>query len=220
MKKSLALSIVAAVALLPHLVSAAGDATQGKQLAQEVWQASGGPNWSSVKAVDFTFAVEKNGKTVAQAEHHWDVAAQTDEVKWKGKDVTVNLANPASTEEAKAAYARWVNDSYWLLAPVKLQDRGLTAASEGTKEINGAQRDVLRLSFAQVGLTPNDQYRLYVDPATKLVTYWDYMPKGEKGMSGTWENYEKTGGLTLATDHKMDGGVRIRILNLKVTSAK
>ncbi len=220
MNKILYLMTGATVALLPHLLSAAADEVQGKQLAQEVLQACGAPNWSNVKTIDFTFAVEKNGKTVAQAEHHWDVAAQTDEVKWKGKDVTVNLANPDPTEEAKAAYARWVNDSYWLLAPAKLQDRGVTATSEGTKEISGAKRDVLRLRFAQVGLTPNDQYRLYIDPATKLVTYWDYMPKGEKGMSGTWENYQKTGGLTLATEHKMDEGVRIRILNLKVTSAK
>ncbi|MBA3832518.1 MAG: hypothetical protein H0X34_11630 [Chthoniobacterales bacterium] len=221
MKKFFFLSIAGAMAaLLPHPVCVADEAAQGKHLAQEVWQASGGPNWSNVKTIDFTFAVEKNGKIVAQAEHHWDVATQTDEVKWKGKDVTVNLADPASTEEAKAAYARWVNDSYWLLAPVKLKDRGVRAISEGTKESDGAKRDVLRLSFAKVGLTPNDEYRLYVDPATKLVTAWDYLPKGEKGMSGTWENYEKTGGLTLATDHKMDGGVRIRILNLKVTSAK
>ena len=46
------------------------------------------------KAIDFTFAVEKGGQTVLSAEHHWDVAAQTDHVKWKDKDVTVNLADP------------------------------------------------------------------------------------------------------------------------------
>ena len=97
-------------------------------------------------------------------------------------------------------------------------DKGGRLPDEGTKEINGEQRDVLRLSFGQVGLTPTDQYRLYVDPATKMVTYWDYMPKGEKGMSGTWEDFQKSGGLTLATDHKMDGGLRIRIEDLKVTA--
>ncbi|MEO6871078.1 MAG: DUF6503 family protein [Chthoniobacterales bacterium] len=214
MKKLLVSSLVAtAAALLPVVVFAA----DGKGLAQEVWQASGGENWGTVKTIDFTFTVVKNGKTVASATHHWNVPAQTDEVKWKGKDVTVNLADPGTAEDAKAAYARWVNDSYWLLAPLKLKDKGVTVEAEGTKEINGAQRDVLKLSFAQVGLTPNDQYRLYVDPQSKLVTYWDYMPKGDKGMSGTWEDYKKTGGLTLATNHKMDNGVQIRFENLKVT---
>jgi hypothetical protein len=214
MKKLLVSTLaIPAFTLLSGVVSAA----DGTQLAQEVMKASGGENWGKVQTIDFTFAVEKNGKKVASAEHHWNVAAQTDEVKWKGKDVKVDLANPGSSTDEKAAFARWVNDSYWLLAPLKLRDKGVTTEAEGTKEINGAKRDVLKLSFAQVGLTPNDEYRLYVDPQTKLVTYWDYMPKGDKGMSGTWEDYQKSGGLTLATDHKMDNDVRIRIENLKVT---
>jgi hypothetical protein len=157
---------------------------------------------------------------VASAEHRWDVAAQTDHVKWKDKDVTVNLVEPASDENSKAAFARWVNDSYWLLAPLKLKDRGVNLATEGAKEMDGAKREVLRLSFGKVGLTPNDQYRLYIDPATKLVSSWDYMPKPGESMHGTWKDYQESGGLKLATDHKMDGDVRIRILNLKVTTAK
>ncbi len=83
------------------------------------------------------------------AEHHWDVAAQTDRVKWKGKDVTVNLAEPGAEEEAKAAYARWVNDSYWLLAPLKLKDKGTNVSAEGTKEMDGAERASLALEFRQ-----------------------------------------------------------------------
>ena len=51
-----------------------------------------------------------------------------------------------------------------------------------------------------------------------MVNYGDYMPKGEKGMSGTWEDFKKSGGLTLATDHKMAGGLRIRMEDLKVTT--
>ena len=218
MKKSYLLA--AACALLPLPLGAAENSSDGKQLAQAVWGASGGANWDDVKTIDFTFAVEKNGKTVAKAQHHWDVAAQTDEVKWKGKDVTVNLANPAQDKDAKAAYARWVNDSYWLLAPLKLRDRGVTVTSEGTKEVNGEKCEVLHLSFGQVGLTPTDQYRLYIDPASKLVRSWDYIPKDGKGMSGSWEDYKKSGGLMLATNHKMDGGVQIKMLDLKVTTAK
>ena len=145
MKKLLG-SWVLAVCLANSGLAAAADASAA-QLAQAVWQASGGENWANVKAIDFTFAVEKGGQTVLSAEHHWDVAAQTDRVKWKGKDVTVNLAEPASDEDAKAAYARWVNDSYWLLAPLKLKQRGVNVTDEGTKEIDGGQRQVLRLEF-------------------------------------------------------------------------
>lgn len=218
MKKLIVLVVIFCAARL-GLVAGAENSGSAGQLADTVWKASGGENWPNVKAIDFTFAVEKAGKTLVSAEHHWDVAAQTDHVKWKGKDVTVNLANPAVDEEAKAAYARWVNDSYWLLAPLKLKDRGITVSEEGRKTIDGAEREVLRLSFGQVGLTPNDQYRLYIDPATKLLASWDYMPEPGKAVHGTWEKYQKSGGLTLATEHKMEG-VEIRMLNLKVTSAK
>jgi hypothetical protein len=38
-------------------------------------------------------------------------------------------------------------------------------------------------------------------------------------MHATWEDYQKSGGLTLATDHQM-GEARIRILGLKITTMK
>ena len=219
MKKLIVGLVIAFCAARSDLVRAAEDSGSAGQLADAVWKASGGGNWPNLKAIDFTFAVEKGGKTLVTVEHHWDVAAQTDRVRWKGKDVTVNLADPGTGEAAKAAYARWVNDSYWLLAPLKLKDRGIHLADEGKKEMDGAEREVLRLSFDQVGLTPGDQYRLYIDPSTKLVASWDYMPEPGKSEHGTWEDYQKSGGLMLATDHKMEGA-RIRILNLKVTTAK
>ena len=188
-------------------------------LADAVWKASGGESWPQVKTIDFTFVVEKEGKQVVSAEHHWDVGAMTDRVKWKGRDVTVNLADPGTTQDAKDAYARWVNDSYWLLAPLKLKDKGCNLNAEGMKEMDGAQREVLTLSFGDVGLTPKDQYHLYIDPQTKLVTSWDYMPEPGKSIHATWTDYQKSGGLNLAMDHNMEG-MRIRFVNVKVTSAK
>jgi hypothetical protein len=217
--KRLFVPALVAVGLLCALLGRAADESSGTALAEAVWEASGGENWSNVKTIDFTFAVEKDGKTVASVEHHWDLGAQTDRVKWKGKDVTANLAEPGSDEDAKAAYARWVNDSYWLLAPLKLKDKGTNVSAQGTKEIDGAKRELLHLSFGKVGLTPNDQYLLYIDPRTRLVSSWDYMPEPGKSMHATWEDYQKSGGLTLATDHQM-GEARIRILDLKVTSTK
>jgi hypothetical protein len=217
---SIAVMRTLTLALLSLWISAA--ATFGQQphdkaqeLARELWKASGGENWSTVKAIRFTFIVEQDGQQLASAQHNWNVAAQTDQVKWKGKDVTVNLAAPAQDEDGKAAYARWVNDSYWLLAPLKVLDAGVTRTYEGTKESDGAQCEALRLSFEQVGLTPGDQYMLYLDPATKLLRAWDYMPKPDTTMHGTWEKYESFGGLKLATEHNF-GGKMIRLANVAV----
>ncbi|MEO8440137.1 MAG: DUF6503 family protein [Spartobacteria bacterium] len=218
MNKVAAVVCVALIGAPLLSLSAAEDTESAAQLADAVWKASGGEAWPKVKTIDFTFAVEKGGKELVAAEHHWDVAAQIDHVKWQGKDVKVNLANPATTDEEKAAYARWVNDSYWLLAPLKLKDPGVNLTDEGKKTMDGGERVVLRVSFGKVGLTPNDQYRLYIDPKTKLISSWDYMPEPGKSTNATWSDYQKSGGLTLATDHRTEGGVRIRIVGLKVTT--
>ncbi len=188
---------------------------RAQQLAKEVWKASGGENWSQVKRLQFTFIVEDQGKELVSATHDWDVAAQTDHVKWKDKDVTVNLANPGNDENAKAAYARWTNDAYWLLAPLKVLDPGVTLTAEGKKSIDGAELEALRMQFGKVGLTPNDQYVLYVDPATKLVRSWDYSPKPDTTMHATWDKYQDFGGLQLSTYHDFGGKV-IRFADIKV----
>ncbi len=208
----LAFVVVAAGAISMHAQDAGATA---EQLARDVWKASGGENWSKVKTLKFTFVVEQDGQQLANAEHHWDIAAGTDRVKWKGRDVTVNLATPAEDEEGKAAYGRWVNDSYWLLAPLKVLDPGVKLTYEGPKESDGMQCETLRLAFAQVGLTPGDQYVLYIDPVTKLVRAWDYIPKAEGAMHGTWKRYETFGGLQLAMEHDF-GGKIIRFADIAV----
>ncbi len=188
---------------------------KAQQLAKDVWKASGGENWAKVKELHFTFIVEQDGKELSRAEHDWNVAALTDRVRWKGKDVTVNVAAPAQDEESKAAHARWVNDSYWLLAPLKILDPGVKVSYEGMKDADGASWETLRLSFERVGLTPEDNYRFYIDPDTKLIRAWDYMPKADTLMHGTWDKYEDFGGLKLATEHVFAGKL-IRFANVKV----
>ena len=224
MKPNIAV-IVSLFALTVATARAADEpAGKGQQLATDLWKASGGENWTKVKEMHFTFVVESEGKPLFSAHHVWNVAAGTDEVKWKdkeGKDhqVSANLAAPASDDEGKTAYGRWVNDSYWLLAPLKIRDRGVKVEAGGAKELHGATCETLRLSFDTVGLTPADQYVLYLDPKTKLVCAWDYIPKTGDGMQATWEKYQTFGGLTLATEHNFNGKT-IKLADIKVVTEK
>ena len=183
-------------------------------LADAVFKASGGENWPKVKSVQFTFNVGDGSNVVASAKHVWDVRAGTDTVTWKDKTVTVDVRAPAGDADAKAAYARWVNDSYWLLAPLKVKDAGVNPAYGGRQD----EYEVLHLRFAGVGLTPDDQYNLYVDPQTHLVRRWDYMPSPDKKLSGTWEGYKEFSGLKLATEHQM-AGKRIWFSDVEVYSS-
>ena len=192
---------------------------KAKQMATDIWKAAGGEEWPNIVEIDFTFVVEKDGKTVASAEHKWNLAKNTDEVKWKGKDITVNLAAPAQDEDSKAAFGRWTNDSYWLLAPLKLRDPGVTLTYEGSKGADGMAGETIRATFGKVGLTPNDQYVFYIDQKTNTVFAWDYIPKTDTVMHATWDKYEYFSGLKLSTEHKM-GDTMIRFTNITVAMGK
>ena len=57
------------------------------------------------------------------------------------------------------AYAAWINDSYWVVMPYKLQDPGvkLTYTREDKTE-DGKDAHVLTMTFDSVGLTPQNKY--------------------------------------------------------------
>jgi hypothetical protein len=190
--------------------------------AVELWKACGGDNWSKVSEIDFSFVVEADGKQVASVAHRWNVAAGTDNVKWKDKegkdhDATANLANPSKEGDEAKAYARWVNDSYWLLAPLKIRDKGVKVEAGGPKDMGGTSMETINLSFDSVGLTPTDRYVFYIDPQTKLPKAWDYIPEKGEGLHATWEKFQNFGGLMLATEHNFNGKT-IKLTDIKVST--
>ncbi len=204
-------AISVAVVLLLAGLAVADD--RAVKLADEVVRTCGGDRWAQVKILHFTFNVAQGTNLLFSAQHFWDVTVGTDLVTWKGKTVKVNVANPAGDEDSKAAYARWVNDSYWLLAPLKLRDPGITLTHAGTQD----GLEVLHASYAGVGLTPGDQYDFYIDPDAKLVRRWEYVPEPGKKISGTWDKYQRFGVLYLATDHQF-GDKRIWFSEVSVES--
>jgi len=210
----LAITILLSLSLRAAAPASGDDAAM--KLAKEVVKASGGDNWSKVKRIQFTFnVVDKDGKPAMAAKHDWDLRAGTDTVTWKDKTVTVKLADKNDDGDAKAGYQRWVNDTYWLMMPMKLLDGGVKLAHGGTQDVEGKKYEVLNMSFDSVGLTPGDKYTLYVDPQEKLVRRWDYMPSAEKKTSGTWDGYEQFGPLKLATKHQF-GERQINMSDVKV----
>ena len=214
MKQTTATLILAfcVIALCPSLQ--AGDA-KAEALADELIAACGGGNFAKIKTIEFTFSVGQNGKLLMGAKHHWNVQAGTDTVAWMERSAIASLDGNNTTADTQEAYKRWVNDSYWLLAPLKLRDRGTQLSYLGEKSVDGKIYEIIQLSFESVGLTPRDKYNFYIDPATKLVRRWDYMPSADKIISGTWDEYKEFGGLKLATDHQF-GDKRIYFTEIKV----
>jgi hypothetical protein len=221
--KTVIASVVALFVLLAARTPAEEAAGNLPPIAVDLWKASGGDNWSKVKEIDFNFVVEQDGKQLFNAAHRWNVAAMTDAVKWKDKegkdhDVTANLSKPATEGDEKTAFARWVNDSYWLLAPLKIRDAGVKVEAGGPKDLNGTSLETINLSFENVGLTPTDRYILYIDPQTKMPKAWDYIPATGSGLQATWEKFQNFGGLNLATEHNFSGKT-IKLTDIKVTTA-
>lgn len=186
-----------------------------RDLANRVYRASGGDRLDEINRLRFTFHLEKEGQTVLEASHDWDLRTGKDTVTWDGKTVTVSVTNPGDTDEEQAAYHRWVNDSYWLLAPQKVLDPGVNLEYRGQEELEGERFEVLHLSFEKVGLTPDDQYLFYIDPDSALLRFWKYTNAQGESHLAQWEEYTEYNGLNLALFRQMEGK-RIRFGSIEV----
>ncbi len=104
----------------------------------------------------------------------------------------------------------WINDSYWLFMPFKLQDPGVTVnyAREDTM-IGGVSSSVLALTFKGVGNTPNNKYEVYVDKADNLIKQWAFFKTADQETPPRiwpWDNYQSYDGLMLSGERSDKSG--------------
>ena len=223
----------------PHpTVEVAGPLAVGKAL----WGALGGDDgWSHARYLRFDWIVEREGKRVVARSHYWDRFTgryRVDGVDKEGPySVYLNVNTKAGdawlggkkisdATQAKKwvddGYEAFINDSYWLLAPFKVFDPGVTLSDGGQdKGPNGEACDVIKLSFAGVGLTPRDIYWLYVDKKSHLVVEWKFVLGGENKPPSAfaWSDWKKVGSIQLASMRTAIGKPSvIRFDNLKVST--
>lgn len=110
----------------------------------------------------------------------------------------------------------WINDSYWLLMPFKLKDSGVTLkyAREDTT-MTGERADVLRLTFENVGVTPENAYEVWIDTDSKLVTQWAWFKNADQEQPNfvtPWTDYKDYKGLKLSGDRGERDLMDIRVL--------
>lgn len=109
----------------------------------------------------------------------------------KGEEITDASELNKALEKAKGI---WINDSYWLVMPFKLQDPGVTLTYEGERATEtGEMSDVLGLSFENVGLTPQNKYLVFVDKNSRLVTQWSFYRNAsdeKPGFTLPWGDYK------------------------------
>lgn len=161
----------------------------GDHIAVQMVDALGGmAAYQRVKRIEFSFVVNLFGKEVKRRFHVWDKEHHQAYIRFEHDDksfeVWLRLDDKSGVVHAdgkrlepndaavflKEAYAMWVNDTYWLVAPYKVLDDGTHRAF-----IEGK----LRLSFAKnVGLTPGDVYFFELDDDNKPVMWSFYLESG------------------------------------------
>ena len=202
-------------------------------VAQRVFDIAAGPAWDQARYIEFSFNVEREGKIAASFVHRWD--RFTGDYRVSGKDregrdfvVRLNLNTRAGKawvngelvadpkEWIDRGYARFINDTYWLLMPLKLRDPGVTLTSAGMRESEcGRILDGVKLTFGEgIGLTPGDQYWVWADRETGLVEVWEMLLQGMKPDDPRrvyrFEDYQRHGNLLLsARKSAADGSAAI-----------
>ncbi|WP_298420731.1 hypothetical protein [uncultured Kordia sp.] len=166
--------------------------------------------------------------TFRDAHHYiWDKDQQKVEVSWDTVKVNLNLKEPKmsivsvdgtkTTPENASKYiekalAYFHNDSFWVVAPHKVFDKGVTRSIVSLED----NETGLLVTYKSGGTTPGDSYLWLLDKNYRPKAYkmWvSIIPIG--GLYVTWDNWQPTkSGITLPTAHSMF------ILNIPIKDAK
>lgn len=217
--------------------------TTADSVAARLLEAHGADALASAPYLRFNFAVETPEGTQVIGRHFWDRTTGDYRVEWREgpdssyvalvdvRDVTdevprgevylngTQLEGDAARAAREEAYGRFINDTYWLLAPVKAFDSGVNRRY--LPDSSTATHDVLHLTFGDVGLTPDDEYWFYVSTETGRLDRWAFhlqgMPDDAPPQAFDWTGYTTLqapdGSVELATRKEAVGGKNALLTN-------
>jgi hypothetical protein len=189
-------------------------------LADSIMKAMGGrENWDATRFISWTFF----GRRTLTWDKHLgrarivipkdsiiflvDLKNGTGRMQQKG----IELTEPDSLQKMmKKAVSIWINDSYWLVMPFKLKDDGVTLkVANDDSVVDSRPHNILQLTFANVGDTPDNKYWLAVDKSDKLITKWSFFSQAAldtPNFTRPWDNYKQYGSILLSGDRSDGGG--------------
>jgi len=185
--------------------------TKADSIALAVFDAFGGSEaWSALRYLRFDFGIEDGESKRVFRKHLWDRHEGQYRVEWTtGSDSAYVVLFNVQTKEGTAylngqavgqeeneklvqrGYRGFINDTYWLLAPVKLLDPGVTRLY--LPGWSDEDNDVITTTYDNVGLTPDDQFWFWVDKASGKLVRWAYVLEGSEQSAPTiydWGDYE------------------------------
>lgn len=184
--------------------------TRADSLAMDVFNAVGGPEaWSNVPYIRFDFGRAVDSTRTVFRSHLWNRNTGDYRVERTADGVQEVVVFNINTREGSAwvdgeavpadalqerldgAYRAYINDTYWLLAPIKLLDPGVSRSY--VPDSSSAEYDVIKTTYDNVGLTPGDQFWFWVDKETRMLDMWGYILQGQTDRPITkwrWEDYQ------------------------------
>ncbi len=201
------LALALLLPILPAAVARAADSAQGgnagpsvDELVARVTAGLGGEQaWQEARYITFEFAGRRS--------HWWDRYTGRHRMEGTTREGARYVVLENVHDEGKAgrawldgkevtgddgammvqhAYAAWVNDTFWLISPYKLRDPGVHLEAAGKETVDGVTYDKLHLSFDHVGLTPGDQYWMFINPTTGRVDRWQYVLESQEPPPTVW----------------------------------
>lgn len=176
------------------------EGTKGKaadELAQKMMQAINKEAFDTTEILEWSF---RGGH-----QYKWKKQEGLVEVSWDDHKVTLNLNDASksqgeSSEIIQTALDYFNNDSFWLIAPYKVFDKGVERSI-----VKHDDKDALLVTYTSGGSTPGDSYLWILDSAYVPTSYkmWtQIIPIG--GVSATWDTMITTdSGIKLPTEHKL-----------------
>jgi hypothetical protein len=196
------------------------DANQVRTEAEVIALKNGLLEWEKVRQIDFTFNVDRGGKTVAQRSWQWQ--PKTDNVRMISSTDTITYNRKTIDSTHIATDRGFINDKYWLLVPYQLVwDEGttITLLDTATAPISKKQTKKLTIVYNDKGgYTPGDAYDLYYDNDF-IIDEWVFRKANaaSASMTTSFEDYENYAGLHIAKTHKaMGSDVNIYFTDIKV----
>ncbi|TYP95132.1 hypothetical protein LX73_0427 [Fodinibius salinus] len=181
-------------------------------IADSVIEAMGGAQaWEETKVIRWNFFGRRT--------HTWDKEQGRDRISIPGQNMEITLdlkskegtvvkngeplTQPDSVQKyLETGYSMWVNDSYWLVMPFKLKDPGVSLGYMGLDTTRvGTPAHKLKLTFGDVGMTPENKYHVYVDTTDHLIKQWAYFSKASDDTARfvlPWKDYNRYGNILLS----------------------
>ncbi|MDP9361275.1 MAG: hypothetical protein M3P29_07485 [Acidobacteriota bacterium] len=212
------------------------------ELARRAIDIMAGPAWEKARFFSFTFNLERNGQPAASFAQQWDRG--TGDYRVSGKDQKgvpfvvienvntkagrawqngVEVTDPAALQNLlTVGYRRFINDTYWLLMPLKMLDPGVHRSALGERtDACGRKWDVVRVIFDQGAGVATDVYWAWINRDTGIVEEWDMKlqgsPAADLPVEVFFRDFQRVGGVLISTRREVKGKNQIvRLDDLKI----